>query len=43
MKREFVVKWKTMTRGELDDILDEVFAKIQVRQLIKRVSNDHVH
>ena len=42
MKREFVVKWKTLTRDELDDILDEVFAKIQVRLLIERASNDHI-
>lgn len=40
MKREFVNKWKTLTRAELDDILDEVFAKIQVQQLIERVVND---
>ena len=40
MKREFVLKWKTLTREELDDILDEVFAKIQVQQLIERVAND---
>ena len=40
MKREFVLKWKTLTREELDDILDEVFAKIQVQQLIERVVND---
>ncbi|WP_341247690.1 hypothetical protein [Nereida ignava] len=40
MKREFVLKWKTLTRAELDDILDEVFAKIQVQQLIERVSNE---
>jgi hypothetical protein len=32
--------WKTLTRAELDDILDEVFAKIQVQQLIERVSNE---
>lgn len=40
MKREFVLKWKTLTRDELDDILDEVFAKIQVQQLIERVANE---
>ena len=40
MKREFVCKWKTLTRAGLDDILDEVFAKIQVQQLIERVVND---
>lgn len=40
MKREFVCKWKTLTRAELDEILDEVFAKIQVQQLIERVVND---
>ena len=40
MKREFVLKWKTLTREELDDILDEVFAKIQVQQLIERVASD---
>ena len=40
MKREFVLKWKTLTRAELDEILDEVFAKIQVQQLIERVVND---
>ena len=38
--RPFVLKWKTLTRAELDDILDEVFAKIQVQQLIERVSNE---
>ena len=38
--RPFVNKWKTLTRAELDDILDEVFAKIQVQQLIERVAND---
>lgn len=42
MKRDFVVKWKTLTREELDDILDEVFAKIQVQLLIERASNDHI-
>ena len=40
MKREFVNKWKTLTRAELDEILDEVFAKVQVQQLIERVVND---
>ena len=42
MKRKFVLKWKTLTRDELDDILDEVFAKIQVQQLLKRVANDEL-
>lgn len=40
MKRQFVCRWKTLTRAELDDILDEVFAKIQVQQLIDRVVSD---
>ena len=40
VNRPFVLKWKTLTRAELDDILDEVFAKIQVQQLIERVAND---
>jgi hypothetical protein len=40
MNRPFVCRWKTLTREELDDILDEVFAKIQVQQLIERVVND---
>lgn len=40
MNRPFVCLWKTLTRAELDDILDEVFAKIQVQQLIERVAND---
>ena len=38
--RPFVCKWKTLTRAELDDILDEVFAKILVQQLMERVAND---
>lgn len=38
--RPFVNRWKTLTREELDDILDEVFAKVQVQQLIERVAND---
>ena len=38
--RPFVCKWKTLTRAELDDILDEVFAKIQVQRLMERVAND---
>ena len=40
MNRPFVCLWKTLTRAKLDDILDEVFAKIQVHQLIERVSNE---
>jgi hypothetical protein len=35
--------WKTLTRAELDDILDEVFAKIQVQKLIERVANEEPH
>lgn len=40
MSRPFVCKWKTLTREELDDILDDVFAKFQAQLLILKVS-DH--